>query len=177
MPGVRVVTTKGLIVTADKFGRFHITCAVVPDPDRGSNFIIKLDDRTLPSGYRLTSENPKVLRATRGKLLKFNFAAAIHKVVKLDLADAVFEPNSAGMRVQWQQRIELLIEELNKSASLLRLSYLAEKETEGLVKDRLNLVKSEISKKWKKQKGNYDLTIETEVFWRSGSPADKSTIK
>ena len=39
-------------------GRFHIACAAVPDEERGSNFILKLDDRTLPTGYRLTTENP-----------------------------------------------------------------------------------------------------------------------
>ena len=176
LPGVRVVTARGLLVTADKFGRFHITCAVVPDPDRGSNFILKVDDRTLPSGYRLTTENPRVLRATRGKMLKFNFGAAIHKVVKLDMADGVFEPDSTEMRVQWKQRLALLTGELKKAASVLRLSYLAETESEGLVNERLKLVKHEIGKMWKQQKGQYDLTIETEVFWRTGSPPDKSVI-
>jgi hypothetical protein len=164
-------------VTADKFGRFHITCAVVPDPDRGSNFIIKVDDRTLPTGYRLTTENPRVQRATRGKLLKFNFGAAIHKVVKLDMADGVFEPNSTQMRVQWKQRIYLLIEELKKSASVLRLSYLAEIEAEKLVSDRIERVKRDIAIKWQQQKGGYDLTIEIEVFWRTGGPPEKSVIK
>lgn len=176
LPGVRVVTAKGLIVTADKFGRFHVTCAVVPDPDRGSNFILKVDDRTLPSGYRMTTENPRVERATRGKMLKFNFGAAIHKVVKLDMADGVFEPGATEMRVQWKQRIDLLMGELKKSASVLRLSYLAETEKESLVNERLKIVKREIARMWKLQKGNYDLAIETEVFWSRGSPPEKNVI-
>lgn len=176
LPGVRVVTARGLIVTADKFGRFHITCAVVPDPDRGSNYILKVDDRTLPSGYRLTTENPRVQRATRGKMLKFNFGAAIHKVVKLDMADGVFEPGTSEMRVQWKQRVELLLNELKKAASVLRLSYLAETESESLVNERLNVVKREIGRMWKLKQGNYDLAIETEVFWRTGSPPEKSVI-
>ncbi len=58
LPGARVVTARGLLATTDEYGRFHITCAVVPDEDRGSNFILKLDDRTLPTGYRVTGENP-----------------------------------------------------------------------------------------------------------------------
>jgi uncharacterized repeat protein (TIGR01451 family) len=176
LPGVRVVTARGLLVTADQYGRFHITCAVVPDPDRGSNFILKVDDRTLPSGYRLTTENPRVLRATRGKMLKFNFGAAIHRVVKLDMANEVFEPGSTEMRVQWKQRIDLLLAELKKGASVLRLSYLAETEDEALVNERLNIVKEEIAGRWKLDKENYDLTIETEVFWRTGSPPEKSVI-
>jgi uncharacterized repeat protein (TIGR01451 family) len=176
LAGVRVVTVRGLITTTDKYGRFHITCAVVPDSDRGSNYILKVDDRSLPSGYRITTENPRVQRATRGKMLKFNFGAAIHKIVKLDMADGVFEPGTTEMRVQWKQRIELLLSELKKAASVLRLSYLAESEEEGLVNARIKLVKSEISKMWKQQNGNYDLTIETEVFWRTGAPPEQGEV-
>ncbi len=170
LPGVRLVTARGLIVTTDKYGRFHLTCAVVPDADRGSNFILKIDDRSLPSGYRMTTENPRVLRVTRGKMSKFNFGAAIHRVVKLDLADGVFEANSTEVRVQWRQRMALLLAELKKSASVLRLSYLAEVESERLVKERLALVKREIAQAWKDQDGGYELAVETEVFWRTGGP-------
>jgi hypothetical protein len=167
---VRLVTARGLIVTTDAHGRFHLTCAVVPDPDRGSNFIVKLDERSLPTGYRVTSENPRVERATRGKMLRFNFGAAIHHVVKLDVADGVFEPGTTEMRIQWQQRMKLLLDELKKARSVLRLSYLAEIESEGLVKQRLEALKREIAASWKREGGQYDLAIETEVFWRTGAP-------
>ncbi|MCK7509894.1 MAG: hypothetical protein MZV70_41605 [Desulfobacterales bacterium] len=53
LAGVRVVSARGLIATTDKYGRYHITCAVVPNENRGSNFILKLDERSLPSGYRV----------------------------------------------------------------------------------------------------------------------------
>jgi hypothetical protein len=176
LAGVRVATVSGLLVTTDKYGRFHITCAVVPDPDRGSNFILKVDDRTLPSGYRLTTENPRVQRATRGKMLKFNFGAALHRVVELDLVDGVFEPGTTEMRAQWKPRIDLLLRVLNKAPSVLRLSYLADAEDEGLAKDRLKIVKQEIARQWKLNKGNYALTIETELFWRTGVPPGKREI-
>jgi uncharacterized repeat protein (TIGR01451 family) len=167
LPGVRTVTARGLIATTDEYGRFHITCAAVPDEDRGSNFILKLDDRTLPTGYRVTSENPIVQRATRGKTMRFNFGATIHHVVSLDIADGVFEPKDTKLRMQWQPRVDLLLKELRKAPSVLRLSYLADVEDKGLVEKRLKAVKKEISGKWD---GGYRLTIETEVFWRRGSP-------
>ncbi len=115
LPGVRLVTARGLIATTDEYGRYHITCATVPDQDRGSNFILKLDDRSLPTGYRLTSENPQVQRATRGKMLRFNFGATIHHVVSLDVADGAFKPKSTELRLQWQPRIDLLLKELRES--------------------------------------------------------------
>jgi uncharacterized repeat protein (TIGR01451 family) len=163
LPGVQVATARGLRVTTDQHGRFHITCAVVPNEARGSNFIMKLDDRTLPSGYRITSENPRVQRATRGKMLKFNFGAVIHRVVRLDLADGVFEKGSTELRPQWRSRIEILIIELQKDASILRLSYLGENETESEVADRLDAIEALISKRWEEIDCCYRLTIETEA--------------
>ena len=167
LSGVRVVTARGLIATSDEYGRFNIICAVVPDEIRGSSFIVKLDERTLPTGYRVTTENPRVQRATRGKMLRFNFGATIHHVVSMDISDGAFEPKSTELRIQWHPRIDLLLKELRKAPSVLRLSYLADVENEGLVKIRLKALKKEISDKWD---GGSRLTIETEVFWRRGSP-------
>jgi large repetitive protein len=170
LPGVRVVTARGLIATTDEHGRFHITCVAVPDEDRGSNFILKLDERSLPTGYRLTTENPRVQRATRGKMLRFNFGATIHRVVRIDIADGVFEPDSTELRLQWTPRLALLLEELKKAPSVLRLSYLGDVERESLVRQRLVGLKKEISKEWKSSGAGYRLAIETEVFWRRGGP-------
>jgi len=176
IPGVRLFTTKGLEITADEHGRFHLTCAVVPNQDRGSNFIMKLDERSLPSGYRLTTENPRVVRATRGKMLKFNFGAAIHRVVRLDMAEQVFEPGTTKIRPQWLPRLDLLITELAKDPSLLRLSYLADNESEDIVDDRLDAVKEEVEKRWEALDCCYQLMIETEVFWRKGGPVDRGAF-
>ena len=177
LPGVQVATARGLRVTTDQHGRFHITCAVVPHEVRGSNFIMKLDDRTLPSGYRITTENPRVQRATRGKMMKFNFGAVIHRVVRLDLADGVFEKGSTELRPQWRSRIETLIIELQKDASILRLSYLGENETEAEVEDRLDAIEALISDRWEEIDCCYKLTIETEVFWRKGNPSDRKEFE
>ena len=170
LPGVRVVTVRGLIATSDKDGRFHITCAAVPDEDHGSNFILKLDERTLPTGFRLTTENPRVQRATRGKMLRFNFGATIHHVVRIDIADGVFKPNKTELRLQWTSKITQLIEELRKAPSVLRLSYLGDVERKGLVQERLEALKKKITKQWKQSDGGYRLAIETEIFWRRGAP-------
>jgi hypothetical protein len=170
LPGVRLVTTQGLVATTDTYGRFHITCAIVPREDRGSNFVLKLDDRTLPSGYRTSTPPVLIERATRGKALRFNFGASIFRAVSLDLLDEVFEPGTTQMRVQWQPRIKLLLEELRKAPSVLRLSYLADLEEPRLVDRRLNAVKQELMDAWKAMDCCYALTVESEVFWRRGSP-------
>jgi uncharacterized repeat protein (TIGR01451 family) len=177
LPGVRVASARGLLVTSDEHGRFHITCAVTPDADRGSNFILKVDDRTLPTGYRVTTENPRVQRATRGKMMKFSFGAAINKIVRIDVANGVFEPDATEMRIQWKPRMDLLLGELKKAPSILRLAYMAEVEDEKLVAARLKAMKQEIEGLWAQQSGAYELVIETEVFWRLGAPPSRSKLK
>ncbi|WP_226702045.1 DUF11 domain-containing protein [Microbulbifer elongatus] len=174
--GARVVTAQGLRATTDAHGRFHITCAAVPNPDRGSNFVLKLDDRSLPSGYRLTTENPRVQRATRGKMLEFNFGTSLHRVVRLDLAEAVFEPGSTELRPQWHSRTELLLERLQEAPSVLRLSYLAENEDPALVDARLETIKARIAEDWAALDCCYPLNIETEIFWRRGAPPERGGV-
>ncbi len=73
IPGITLVTVRGLRTTTDEFGRYHITRPEDPTPTIGSNFILKLDPRTLPVGFQVTTENPRVIRMTPGKLHKINF--------------------------------------------------------------------------------------------------------
>jgi uncharacterized repeat protein (TIGR01451 family)/fimbrial isopeptide formation D2 family protein len=169
--GARVVTARGLIAATDNNGRFHITCATVPDEDRGSNFILKLDERSLPSGYRLTTENPRVQRATRGKMLRESFGAAIHRVVRLDIADGAYEPGTTALRIQWTPRVGQLLEELRRAPCVLRLSYLGDVEPKALALERLEALKKDIAARWKQSGAGYQLTIETEIYWRRGGPA------
>lgn len=174
IPSARVVTARGLAATTDAYGRFHFTCPIVPREGRGSNFVLKLDDRTLPSGYRASTDLLQVRRATRGKTLRFNFGASIHRVVGLDIADAVFEPGTADIRPQWLPRFALLLEELQKGPAVLRLSYLADLEEPDLVDRRLQVVKQRIANQWNALNCCYRLVIEPEVFWRLGAPAEKA---
>jgi hypothetical protein len=167
---VRLVTARGLAATTDAHGRYHLTCAITPHESRGSNFVLKLDDRSLPSGFRASTRPVQVQRATRGKALRMNFGASIHRVVGLDVADAVFVPGSVEMRGQWESRVDLLIEELHKNPAVLRLSYVADIESESLVEQRLEAMKDRILAAWEARDGDYVLEIEPEVFWRLGGP-------
>lgn len=177
LPGVRVVTARGLAATSDQYGRYHITCAVTPDERRGSNFVVKLDDRTLPSGYRLSGDQLQIKRATRGKALRFNFGASIHRVVGFELADAVFQPGSTEIRIQWRPRISLLVEELMKAPAVLRLTYLADVEDAALVDRRVEAVKQQIQAAWAAMNCCYRLSVEREIFWRLGGPPQRTAIR
>jgi len=171
--GVRVVTARGLAATTDSHGRYHLTCAITPHESRGSNFVLKLDDRSLPSGFRVSTRPVQVQRATRGKALRINFGASIHRVVGLDIADAAFEPGTTEMRSLWIPRIELLLDELQKAPAVLRLSYVADVEAEALVEQRLDALKDQVTTAWQDLNCCYELVIEPEIHWRLGAPPEK----
>ena len=177
LPGVRLATTNGLLATTDQHGRYHITCAATPDEARGSNFVLKLDDRTLPSGFRMSTDQVQVKRATRGKALKLNFGASIFRVVGLDVADAVFEPGTTTMRIQWRPRVDMLLEELRKAPAVLRLSYVADIETPALVEERMAALQKQITDAWGAMNCCYPLTIEPEIFWRLGAPPKQPVVR
>jgi len=170
LPGVRVVTVRGLHATTDEHGRYHITCAITPNEGRGSNFVLKLDDRTLPSGFRMSTDAVQIRRATRGKTLKIDFGASIHRVVGIDLSDAVFEPESTEIRVQWRPSLDVLLGELRKAPSVLRLSYVADTEDAALVERRVEAVRRRIAEAWNEAETGYALVVEPEIFWRLGAP-------
>src|SRR5688572_9420737 len=176
LSGVRVVTPRGLQATTDQYGRYHITCAITPDESRGSNFVLKLDDRTLPSGFRMSTSEVQIKRVTRGKAMPINFGASIFRVVGIDLSDAVFEPGTTDIRIQWRPRINLLIEELRKAPAVLRLSYVADIEDAALVERRVEAVRQQLIKAWD-AKQHYVLNIEPEVFWRRGAPPKRLDVR
>ncbi|WP_244506700.1 CARDB domain-containing protein [Phyllobacterium sp. YR620] len=161
LPGVRIATVRGLLVTTDEFGRFHVACADLPDARIGSNFIMKLDTRTLPAGYHLTTENPRVIRLTAGKMSKLNFGAAQGRVVRLDLKDEAFEPALTTLKPRWDRGLDALIEMLKQQEATLRISYPT--RSEELAAKRMNAIEDAIAKRWKAAGGGYALNIETRV--------------
>jgi hypothetical protein len=160
LPGVRVVTVGGDLITTDAEGRYHITCPMIANAERGSNFILKLDTRTLPMGYRMITENPETVRLTRGKFVKLNFGAALLRVVRLDVQDAVFK----GDRIapDYLAKVDALIETLEGQPSVLRISYIARGEDEKQVRDRIAGLKALIGRKWGEKTRRCRLIIETE---------------
>ena len=161
LPGVRLATARGLLITTDAEGRYHITCPMIPNEDRGSNFIVKLDDRTLPTGYRVTSGNPETVRLTRGKFARLNFGASLHRVVRLDLNGEAFD--GEVLREAFEQQFEGLIATLAERPSVLRLAYAAQGESADLIKDRVAQVRRRLQDRWNDERGRYRLVIEEET--------------
>jgi hypothetical protein len=145
---VRISTARGLLVTTDAEGRFHVACAAIPQADHGSNFVMKLDDRTLPSGYRVTTENPRDVRVTRGKMVKLNFGATVHRVIRLDLSAAAFAGATTDLLPQWMTALAALPVTLKERPSVLRIAYRRGTESADLAKARLDATAARAKALW-----------------------------
>ncbi len=160
--GARVATVNGLLVTADQYGRYHIACAAVPNAQMGSNFILKLDPRSLPAGYNLTTENPRVVRVTRGKMVEIDFGARGAELVTFELNNAAFAEGSSSLKPEWAAKLAALIETLKARPSRLRLNY----SGDGDATEKLEQLAAQIAASWKDQGGKHELDIE----WTTSLP-------
>lgn len=174
IPNVRLATARGLLVTTDAEGRFHVACADIPQAQRGSNFFMKLDERSLPSGWRLTTENPREVRTTRGKLVKMNFGATVHRVVRVELEARAFSGTQPGARLA--DALKKLPGTLKQRPSVVRLAWRkGAGEAEADIRNRLTTVRQTLEQLWKEQGCCYTLQFEEEIFERA--PASRRGVK
>ncbi|NML14997.1 SdrD B-like domain-containing protein [Azohydromonas caseinilytica] len=176
LANVRIATVNGLLVHTDAQGRYHIACAAVPREDTGSNLVLKVDERTLPSGYRVTTENPASERITRGKAVKVNFGATVHRVVRLALQSRAFADAGTALRPEHEARLAQVIEALEARPSVLRVAYEAtEGEDAALGQARAEALRETLLERWKahgRAKGLalFNLDVEVEHVPASTSP-------
>ncbi|WP_417260585.1 hypothetical protein [Celeribacter sp.] len=159
IPGVRLVTVRGDIITTDEFGRYHVPCALLP-ADIGSNFTLKLDDRSLPTGYRVTTENPRVMRLTAGIMTELNFGAKLGKLVEVDLTSIAFELGGEQPSATLVQGIDELVKQIRNTPTTLRITYYRAGESPDLARARLKAVETLVRERWS---GAYKLQIETTI--------------
>ncbi len=161
---VRIATLNGLLVTTDDHGRFHVACADIPDEERGSNFLMKLDERTLPTGYRITTENPRSVRVTRGKITKLNFGAAIHRVVRIDMQDNAFISGEVSLKPEWIQQMKKLPDVLKSGSSVVRIAYKVGTENIDLARKRLKYVVKILRNEWEDKHCCHEIMVEKELI-------------
>ncbi|WP_297597665.1 hypothetical protein [uncultured Cetobacterium sp.] len=76
LAGVRLANVEGLVIITDQYGRYHIPEV---SSKKGKNYILKVDETTLPIGTIFTTENPKVQRLG-STMLKYNFGVILPRI-------------------------------------------------------------------------------------------------
>ena len=161
LPGVQLSTVDGTIITTDEYGRFSVPCAALPG-DIGANFVLKLDETTLPTGYAMTTTNPRVVRVTAGTMARMNFGATIATIVDIDLTDAAFERGSTTPNAALVEGVRQLVDVLAQEPSVLRLTYYRGNEGSDLARDRLDVLEALIRDRFGGQTGR-SLPIERTI--------------
>lgn len=160
LPGVRIATVYGQLITTDEFGRYSVPCADMPNADIGSNFVLKVDTRTLPTGYSLTTPNPEGVRLTAGKMSKVNFGASEGRGVAIELTGAAFASGAADPSEPLREGVSQLIVALQSEPSLLRITYRLTDESAELVRARIERLRDLINAAWRDSGAPYHLEIQ-----------------
>lgn len=162
IPGVRLSTVRGTLITTDAFGRYSVPCADLPNGNIGSNFVLKIDERTLPTGFSLTSDNPGMVRLTAGKMVELNFGVSIGREIVLRLDSSAFTsggttPTSA-LFTGLDQLVSLLVEE---RTTLFVIYQRASGGAEA--RQRVDHLVTLIREKWRQAGEPYRLVINTDI--------------
>ena len=162
LAGVRLVTPSGTVITTDAHGRYAVPCAEIPS-GIGSNFMLKLDTRTLPSGYRVTTENPRVMRLTSGLMTEMNFGAALGRVFDVDLSARAYGGNAVAPSQALADGLEGVLRQIAQTPTVIRIAYYRDSEAPDLARARLDAVEDLIQEQWA-DIGTYRLLIEQTVM-------------
>jgi large repetitive protein len=150
LAGVRLVTLDGLVITTDANGLFSVPCAALP-ADRGSNFLLSLDTRTLPAGFEMTTENPRVMRLTPGMLTEMNFGARLARSIRVDLSAAAF-PGGPSVGPELSQGIAAMVARLADEPMGVDLVFHVAADADladvAAARAALDAVEAEIARQW-----------------------------
>lgn len=160
----RIATASGTLITVDEFGRYSVPCAELPDNQIGTNYILKVDERSLPAGAVLTTENPKVARLTAGKATLFNFGVALPRNVQIDLDRFAFAGDTSQPSPALEAGLRQLAISLADEPSVLQLNYYSDGESRTLISSRLAIVQDRVRTLMGLGTGSDELPVETRIF-------------
>ncbi len=162
--GVRLATVKGMLITTGDHGRYNLPCPIVPNSHIGSNFVLKLDKRTLPQGYVVTGANPKNLRLTRGKMTKVNFTVSRLAEISLDFSATAFLGTGTELAPAYADGVRQIADALERGRGSLSLRYHAVPGERDLARARLRHLQRRVEAEWRSRGSPYELSIERTVL-------------
>ncbi|KJZ19540.1 hypothetical protein TW80_01075, partial [Loktanella sp. S4079] len=161
--GARIMTVTGDIITADENGLYSVPCAALPSRI-GANFILKVDENSLPTGYRVTTENPRVVRLTAGTMAQINFGVGASDVVDIVLSADAFQGTADEPEVieDLEDGVKALVAQLAQKPSVIRLTYNRGSESSELARARLDVLEELIRDEWRKR-GRFNVNVERQI--------------
>ena len=114
----------------------------------------------------VTTENPRVIRITKGKMAAINFGTTLMRTARLELADAAFVAGTHQLQVEWLAKIGPIVAALQQEKTALRLTYQRDaSEDVSLAQARLKVVETVIRGAWDQAGAPYRLMIDGTVMF------------
>lgn len=107
----------------------------------------------------MTTENPRVVRLTPGKMVEMNFGAAAGREIRLDLKDEAFIEGAVGLAPRWGAGLDRLIAILEREYSYLTVVYRTG-QSSALASARMKAFKEDIHNRWRQAGAPYELEID-----------------
>ena len=161
--GAAITDIGGVRITTDAYGRFSIPCVSRTIARTGSNHLLKLDPRSLPTGYRIVTENPRHVRLSAGATSAVEFGISRARVIRVDISEAAFGPGELRLSAEWEGRIDMLVDLLEEQPSVLRIVYRKVSASDSLAKPRLRAFRDIIENRWKAGSNRYALEVESTI--------------
>ena len=130
--------------------------------DIGQNFTLKLDTRSLPAGYRLTTENPRTVRLTAGKMTELNFGVTISRLVRVDVAANAFVSGTDQPNDRFIAALAAAIPQFANTPVTMRISYVVAGEGDRQITARMQAIEGLVRQYWNNE-GTYRLMIEKTI--------------
>jgi hypothetical protein len=163
LPGIVLVSFKGLQVTTDKHGFFHVGCVEISNTSPNSTFIMKIDPQSLPLGIHLADEGLSDVLLTPGKEAELNIGVILRSNIHFDVTSDAFEDGSTKLKEKWLVSISKLIGVLSAGPSALQVTYHASKQKEYLSRQRISKLEKLIEGRWKEINGRSKLPINMRI--------------
>jgi uncharacterized repeat protein (TIGR01451 family)/fimbrial isopeptide formation D2 family protein len=114
--GAHVVTVSGLTVVTDKNGKYHVDDIRVSRFERGTNFLAKVDEKSLPKGAVMTTDNPLAIHISQGMMAKANFGVSLPPVKKAQAKaartyTAMFIPCTVTLTAEGMDTVKRAVED------------------------------------------------------------------
>ena len=113
-------------------------------------------------GYRITTENPRVVRLTAGKMTEVNFGVAMTRVMRIMVADNAFVPGTSKPTDELVLGLRKAVTALKDTPSTVRITYQRAGETRATAQKRMKAVEQVLRNYWRPT-GRYKLTVEKTI--------------
>jgi hypothetical protein len=158
--GAELYTRSGDFITTRADGFYDLTCEQVENHNLAANFILKLDQNSLPSGYLVSTKSNLEIGSRGSGPLKFDYPVDAPREVHLNLRGDAFRKNSTNLLTKWQSKMQTLLDELGSGPAFLKIRYSSRTDPFVLAESRTETVRQMIKTMWDQRNNGRKLSIE-----------------